>query len=298
MTVTHHPDLGIVKHQLANLPADSFKIVVDNASPPATQRALRELLAKEQDTMFLINDENIGLAAALNLGAKTLRLHAPHVNLILLLDQDTEPEPGSIQTLIDAYISLQAKGFQVGAVGPQLRDADTGLMHGFHQMTRLRWLRTYRSPVDTTPISVSNLNGSGTLMSIKDFENLGGLDETLFIDHVDTEWSFRLLAAGFSLWGIPYAVFTHRMGRRGIRFWLFGWRVWPARSPIRHRYLFRNTLWLLQRSYVPLVWKGWAIVKLSFTAIVHALLDRERRDHMAAMVEGVREGCRPRTKGQ
>lgn len=293
VSVTHNPDLAILKLQLAALPVEAFKIIVDNASPPDIGEALREFLAKQPGTLLITNTNNIGLAAALNQGVHALQALVPDAMLVLLLDQDSEPEPGGVQALIDAHVSLQAQGHQVGAVGPQLRDASTGLKHGFHQMTRWRWRRVFPSTDDTVPISVTNLNGCGTLMLIQLFQQLGGLDEGLFIDHVDTEWSFRLLAGGHSLWGIPNAVFTHRMGQRGIRFWWFGWRVWPARSSLRHRYLFRNTLWLLQRSYVPCVWKGWAVVKLLLTVIAHALLDKERRGQLAAMWEGVREGWRP-----
>jgi rhamnosyltransferase len=119
---------------------------------------------------------------------------------------------------------------------------------------------------------------------------LGGLEEEFFIDHIDTEWSFRILAAGFTLWGIPNAVFTHFMGDRGVRFWWFGWRVWPMRSPIRHFYLFRNAVRLMRRRYVFAVWKFWNVVKLSLTAMVHMTLDDQRGAQLKSMWRGVKAG--------
>lgn len=126
-------------------------------------------------------------------------------------------------------------------------------------------------------------------MSVKLSTELGGFDETLFIDHVDTEWSFRVKHAGYELIGIPSIRFMHRMGERSLRFWLLGWRLWPYRSPLRHFYLFRNATRLLKRGYVPLTWKVWAIVKLTATALVHLVVDRERGPQLRAMMRGV--GC-------
>src|SRR5690606_18738393 len=133
-----------------------------------------------------------------------------------------------------------------------------GLQHGFHCMDGWRWSRRFPGQGDADPIACANLNGSGTMVRTKLFLDLGGLDETLFIDHVDTEWSFRVLAAGHALFGIPRAQFNHGMGERGLRFWWFGWRVWPQRAPMRHYYLFRNTVNLWTRDYVPRVWKAWS----------------------------------------
>jgi rhamnosyltransferase len=141
-------------------------------------------------------------------------------------------------------------------------------------------------------VPCTNLNGSGTLVPIELFLQLGGLDEALFIDHVDTEWSFRVLAADLGLRGIPAAVFKHRMGQSSVRYWLLGWRIWPSRSPQRHYFLFRNAVLLMRRPYVPRVWKFWAVVKLALTAIMHGLFDRERRAQWRQMRQGVREGLR------
>jgi rhamnosyltransferase len=80
------------------------------------------------------------------------------------------------------------------------------------------------------------------------------------------------------------------MGERSLRFWLFGWRLWPARSANRHFYLFRNAVWLMRRDEVPRVWKFWAVIKLALTSLVHGVFDPDRRAQLAAMARGVREG--------
>ena len=292
ITVTYNPDLGPLRTQLAALPAESLKILVDNASMPHTLEQIETLAKRTPNTRLLRNMQNLGLAAAVNRGVYAARANDPRLRLVLLLDQDSEPRPGSIQTLVTALDTLERQGEPVGGVGPCLLDADTGLSHGFHQAAHWRWKRTYPPPGSAQPVACTTLNGSGTLVPIDLFLQLGGLDEALFIDHVDTEWSFRVLAAGFGLWGVPAAVFNHRMGQSSIRFWLFGWRVWPSRSPQRHFFLFRNALLLMRRPYVPRVWKVWALVKLMLTAGVHGLFDDQRREQWNQMRQGLSAGLR------
>lgn len=290
VTVTFNPDLPLLEAQFRALPAGCIKVIVDNASRPELFAAMLSLANGVPNARVLRNDVNLGLAAAINGGVRVVSELKPAPAFVLLLDQDSEPQPGSVEALLDAFEAIETTGRKVGCVGPLLRDPDTGLTHGFHQCSRWRWKRFYPRAGSTESIACANLNGSGTLVRVKLFLQLGGLDEAFFIDHVDTEWAFRLLAVGYTLWGIPNAVFDHRMGRASIRFWWFGWRVWPSRSPQRHYFLYRNSLSLMRRDYVPNVWKAWAVVKLLVTAIVTMIFGPSRWQQVRKMGSGVRSG--------
>ena len=268
VTVTFNPDMGLLRTQLDALPRESVKLVVDNASQPEVLRDIESLVALTPNARLLRNDRNLGLAAAVNRGVRAVRDAASTARFVLLLDQDSEPAHGSIEALVTGFVALQASDERVGCVGPTLLDVATGLTHGFHQCTRWRWKRVYPAPGASEPVPCANLNGSGTLVPVDLFLDLGGLEDDLFIDHVDTEWAFRVLAHGYSLFGIPQAVFRHRMGDASQRIWLFGWRVWPVRSPRRHYFLYRNAAMLMRRNYVPRVWKVWSMLKLGMTALV------------------------------
>lgn len=291
ITVTFHPDLAVLRSQLEKLPGDILKLIVDNASGPETIAALRQLAASTPRAYLIENTFNRGLPAALNLGARSARALC-NVSYLLFLDQDTEAPEGSVYALVRAYEQLRAAGVNPGCVGPRLLDPATRLEHGFHQIAGWRWIRHYPPADSHDPVSCSNLNCSGTLVAQDTFENLGGFDESLFLDHLDTEWSFRVLAAGYRLYGIPSVRFVHRMGDASFRFWLLRWRLWPYRAPRRHYYLFRNAICLMRKPYVPLVWKGWAALKLVVTAGIHLIFDSQRHEQLAAMIRGVRDGCR------
>lgn len=288
VTVTYHPDAGLLSSQLSALPADARKVVVDNGTPEHEWIMTAHRLESVAGVEVLRLGRNLGLAAALNKGIAHLEKTGEEP-FVLLLDQDSEPDHGAAETMTEAFRALEAGGRRVGAIGPALLDPSTGLQHGFHVQTALRWKRIYPAE-GAAPVRCTSLNGSGTLMRIETWRKLGGLDESLFIDHVDTEWSFRLLAAGYGLWGIPSAKFVHRMGDASIRFWAFGWRLWPSRSPQRHYYLFRNAVSLIRRGYVPRVWKTWAVIKLGLTFGVQSLYDPARFRQWACMWRGIKDG--------
>lgn len=273
ITVTFNPEIERLGRQLDTLPADAWIVVVDNATTDECYRTLEQRVASRPKTHLIRNTSNLGLATALNQGANYAMEQLRSVEYLLLMDQDSVPFPNAITQLLTAHAELERQGLPVGCVGPRLIDCATGLQHGFHRIKGWRWSRVYPDETDHAPIECANLNGSGTLMRASLFSKLGGLDERLFIDHVDTEWAFRVLNAEFLLLGIPDARFDHAMGEKSLRFWCFGWRIWPQRSPKRHYYLFRNAVWLMRRSYVPTVWKLWSVVKLLMTTVVHLIID-------------------------
>lgn len=289
VTVTFNPDIELLRTQLEALPIESLKFLVDNASSAPIFQEIAELVAVTPNCRLLRNLENLGLAEAVNRGVQAVYEASPAVCFALLLDQDSEPVPGSVSELVAGFEAILARGERVGCVGPTLIDVATGLPHGFHQCTRWRWMRVYPAPGATVPVPCANLNGSGTLVPVGLFLELGGLEKDLFIDHVDTEWAFRMQARGYGLFGIPQAVFLHRMGDTSRRIWLFGWRVWPVRSPRRQYFLYRNAVILMHRNYVPRVWKVWAIAKLGLTACVTLVTGPHRFVHIRNMLSGVHD---------
>lgn len=289
VTVTFNPSLPEIAAQLRALPVSCIKIIIDNASHAPIWDKIQSLSKQFQHVHLIRCDSNLGVAAAVNRAVLCLSTLAKKPDFALLLDQDSIPQPRSIESLLSAFRHLQEKGHKVGCVGPSLMDHHTKLIHGFHFRTRLRWTRLYPS-FCSEPIQCSSINGSGTLVPVALFNELGGLDEALFIDHVDTEWSFRVLAHGYQIWGVPKSVFEHSMGEASARFWFFGWRIWPVRSPQRHYYLYRNAILLLKRSYVPRVWKVWAVAKLMLTTGIMLLTGPARCQQLKGMWEGVIRG--------
>lgn len=292
ITVTFHPDISKLSEQISHIPSTCTKIIVDNGSSPEIIEEIKLILQFTNNSFLIENNENLGLGRAINKGATFAKKLKKQPKYLLLLDQDSIPRKNSIEVLLNAFLNLKHNAINVGCVGPNLIDEKTNLSHGFHQATTLRWKRLYPNTNDYNFIQCATINGSGTLVPLNTFNELGGLDENLFIDHIDTEWSFRLTSKKYELWGVPQAVFTHNMGENSLRFWFFGWKVWPVRSAFRHQYLFRNAVLLLGRDYIPKVWKFWAILKLLMTFVIVGIYDKNRLQQIRNMVLGIIQGIR------
>jgi len=285
ITVTFNPDIEQLKRQLQACSIANQIIIVDNDSNNIDE--IQEITIQNKKIQLIKNEKNLGLAAALNIGAQA----ACQNNLIqycLFLDQDSEPKPNSIEQLLINYQHLKNLGVRVGCVGPQLLDPTTHLFHGFHQLSGILWKRVFPKETDRA-VSCTNLNGSGTLTSIELLKELQGFREDFFIDHIDTDWAFRVLHAGYTLWGIPQAIFSHSMGNKSFRFWFFGWKIWPYRTAQRHYFLFRNAILLMKEPYVPTRWKYLAALKLITTFLAHLLFDKERKIQCQKIIQGIED---------
>ncbi len=290
ITVTYDPDHELLASQWRALGHVSAIFVVDNASSSASRALTRALVSDVPQAVLIENERNVGLGDALNTGIAAARAAGKRV--VLLLDQDSTFAATAPAALLRALNDVQATTGIPCCVGPVLVDPQTGMAHGFHHVAD-GWLWARAHPAtDAPPIPVANLNGSGTMMPIALVDTVGGLDGGLFIDHVDTEWSFRVLSQGFGLYGIPSVSFDHRMGERGRRVWLLGWRVWPDRSPLRHYYLYRNTVRLMRRPYVWRVWKCWALAKMLLTLCVVIAAGPSRREQWQMIMKGLKDGFR------
>lgn len=301
VTVTYNPDLDILRRQLGSIADGTLVVLVDNASNERLRGGLRQLAAGRPNVALVGNESNVGLAGGLNIGAREALKRLPDCEYLVFLDQDTEPEADGVGKLVSATALLRADEPRVGLVGPHMVDARSGLSYGIHVVRGWRWTRAYPRPDDTAAVPCATVHGSGSVVPADVFRALGGFAEPLFIYHVDTEWSFRVAAAGYRLMTVPAVRFGHRMGVGTIRYWLAGWRLWPYGTPTRHYYLFRNSTILLRRAYVPRVWKFWCVLKLGLTALVHVMGDRQRRQQLRAMLDGMRAGFRqesgPRATG-
>lgn len=78
---------------------------------------------------------------------------------------------------------------------------------------------------------------SGTILNVSSIENIGFMQEDLFIDYVDIEWCIRANSRGFKVLINADTIIEHSIGESTISF--LG-NIYPDRSPIRMYFLIRN----------------------------------------------------------
>src|SRR5215216_5263729 len=182
-------------------------IIVDDTATPAT----RDVVARIVGASVIVNGENLGYTRSLNRGAAVAR--AP---FLLFLNDDTVPEPGWLEAMVDCALSSE----DCGVVVPMYLDTDgrvkeagsivwrDGSAENFGRgdecTTRSRY--QYRRDVDYG-------SGAGLLVSARVFRDVGGLDERFSPAYYeDVDLCFAAREAGARVVYEPRARVVHVEG--------------------------------------------------------------------------------------
>ncbi len=287
--VSYHPASVVLRKLLdAVTPQVGAVVLVDNASDGSWQAALGSSL-RAHGGALLTQTENLGLAAAQNIGIDWARSNGYHH--VLLLDQDSEPAQDMVAALLGALQTLSS-AHRVGAVGPRFHDRREGRHAPFVRigfpLNRKLWCEH-----DAQTIACDFLISSGVLIPIAVLDQVGLMDAGLFIDNVDLEWSFRARAAGYALFGVCAATMHHRLGDSR--------HVLPFRSgqfvvhgPVRLYYMMRNRLLLYRLRHTPRVWIAQDLPRVLVKLFLFGVLVGPRRRNLRCMLSGLRDGLRGR----
>lgn len=286
VVVTYLPDQQSLMSLLeAVVPQVHACIVIDNGSGSYVSVCLAERFPAVQIVEL---GENTGIAKAQNVGVEHAKKHS--ADFVLLLDQDSIPAPNMVGALLQAHGHLVTSGHQVAAVGCNYQDERRIISTPFLRVSGLRRIRVYVRR-DQLIVPVDHLVASGSLISMRTLDLVGGMNERLFIDYVDIDWSLRAKHLGLQCFGVGNAIMRHNLGDAPI---VFLGKDYPARSPLRHYYLFRNAVWLYRQPYTPLNWRvvdAWHLV-LKF--VFYSLFARPRLVHLHMMLRGIWHGLNGR----
>jgi rhamnosyltransferase len=269
-------------------------LVVDNASESDTKRTIdAEANAIDAQAIVISNPENLGLGAAHNQGIMLAR--SLGARFVLLLDQDSEVAPGTVSRLRDAYFEASKEEIPIAAVGPQYFDLMTKTYSRFLRVGRLKLVQ-HDCALGKQFTDVDCLISSGMLLPLSAVDLVGPVDESLFIDLVDTEWCFRARALGFRILGVGEALMRHSIGHHHIRFWFpFRWRRVPVHNPFRYYYAIRNTLLIFKRQNIALHWRWVLLLHHIRLVLLLMIVPGARGDRLRMISRGVLDGVRGST---
>ncbi len=191
-------------------------IVVDNASTDGSA----DMVATEFPQVRLIrNAENVGFARGNNIG-----IAASTGRYVLLLNSDTIVPPGTLAGLIE-FMDAHP---QAGACSPRLLKSDgTPQAYAFGQdptpgyllrrtFSRLLFHRPLHDWGIAEVIEVEWVSGACLLARRAAIEQVGGLDEAMFMYFEDTDWCRRMRLAGWQVYYMPTVAITH-IGGAGLK---------------------------------------------------------------------------------
>ncbi|HEY0759334.1 MAG TPA: glycosyltransferase family 2 protein [Acidisarcina sp.] len=203
-------------------------IVVDNGSGRSSVAMLRGTSA-EQRFLLIENKDNLGIAAALNIGIKEAAIQG--YRWVILFDQDSRATPGFIDKMF-AGMRVLPDGDKVAIFCPRYIDRASG------------------RPMPSTTLADGSLavaRSSGSLMPMWVFERCGWFIEEMVIDQVDYEYCLRVRSFGYRIIECE-AVLLHTLGKPKVHR-LLGRRLFATtnHSAARRYYLVRNRVWLSRK---------------------------------------------------
>lgn len=189
LIVTFNPSISDLQQVLSAIaPQVSRIILVDNNSRNVDQ--IIELVNSVRFCEIVQNQENLGIATALNQGFRKAVLNA--VDWIITLDDDSLVPLNLVKMLYREYQRMEPSD-TIGIVCPLLQDRKTGKL-------------TDSKKSDNECIT------SGSLTNVRAWKAIGGFDEWLFIDGVDFDFSRRLIAANYHILECESVYIKHEIG--------------------------------------------------------------------------------------
>jgi len=253
-------------------------IIVDNASQ--NMKLIKSLVT---DDKFISLDKNVGIAAAQNIGIK----HAieKKVDYIWLSDQDTIYQTTYLESINTCIENLTVKKVNYAVVGPAFVEVNRGTIQPF---LKFEFFTKKFIPSKGENI-VSQLIASGMVIPVDVFEIVGFKNEDLFIDLVDFEWCWRATSKGYYIIGCGNTFIEHTLGDEMIP--LFGKQI-SVRSPFRHYFIIRNTIYLsLRYRDIPLPIKIEMFSKTLIWMFVYPYLaKKDKIKHLRATTKGFVHG--------
>jgi rhamnosyltransferase len=250
--VTYNPEPRFIDNIVTVAAQASHVVVVDNGSSNETQQLLDGLETRPA-CKVIRNHQNLGIAAALNLGVKYGVERG--FEWVATFDQDSRICKEFVPKMLGTY-QQAAHPQEIALVAPSYVDRESGV--------KLRLRRASNGAILAAMTS-------GSMIPSRVIRKLGYFDESLFIDAVDKEFCLRARRRGLSIIQSP-AVLLHSLGRTTYHRWL-GLRFGATNHSVSRRYyITRNSLRVLMRYATdwPWTWREgkWMILDAAKVALV------------------------------
>lgn len=278
VVVSYYPPAEIIENVLALLDQVDEVVIVDNGSGAET-KALLENLVGNPKVRVIFNHENLGIAAALNIGVRHARA-AGH-QWVATFDQDSKVTPGMIKTMLQAYDKYPEKE-KVAGLSPRYQNQST---------RQIATSRPKYSSGEAMPYAeVLVVMTSGNLLKLSIFDTVGYFNETFFIDYVDSEFCLRCATQGYKILEVNNAILLHGIGIPVQHRILWKVKSTTNHSSLRRYYIARNGVHLYKKfAFTYPAWVAHNVFNL-LKIMIMVLFESNSRQKLAAIIKGVSHG--------
>ncbi len=224
MVVLYNPDESVIDNIETYIDKMDILFAIDN-SETVDEDFIQEL-KKNKKILYIPNNCNLGIAAALNTGVRCALDRG--YKWLFTFDQDSKASPTMIKSMIDF-----------------LNDNDTsniGILSPFHSYN------DYRPPPNNSRYSdVLIVPTSGNLLNLNSYIRIGPFLEKLFIDYVDIEFCLRLHLHGYKIIRLNTAILLHKLGELKKKRFLHRYIAVTNHNAERLYYRVRNRFYVIHK---------------------------------------------------
>lgn len=220
VVVLYNPDDDFIDNISSYVNDIDLLYVIDNSEK-------ENKVLDSQKIKYIFNNENIGVAKALNMACEMAI--KDNYNWILTMDQDTKFKPGVLNRMKD-YI----------------RNNDCskdGILVPWHN-TKLDIVKS--DDVIDYPLQVMT---SGNLVNLSIYKEIGGYNEDYFIDGIDIEYCLRLKKYGFRIVRFNDVEIEHDLGYIEYHKFLGKTYLCTNHNYLRQYYIARNYRYIKEEYY-------------------------------------------------
>ncbi len=264
-------------------------ILVDNSSDSSTKKLINSIRDNNPEEIHVIlNHENLGLAKAQNIGIKEALTFDP--DWIMIFDDDSELLPDSISNMMSIYKKL-SNNENIAMLVPQVIERNISKKSIFIINHKPFIKRVSFDKNELVIRKVLTAIASGSLVKADIFKNGLYMDEELFIDYIDIDFSLKINLLGYEIVAIKNSKLFHTLGNRK-NFYFFGKRfILNNHKPFRRYYIFRNRF---------IVWNKYYKTNFNYVfydfivSIIEAfkilLFENSRLENFKNMIKGIKDG--------
>lgn len=276
VVVAYNPDVERLKITCSELVGAGTPVVVyDNSEPQSV------LLPASNNIFLLGGGGNVGLAEAYNVSIDFARSSLPDVEGVLFFDQDSSVTSKNVRDLLSEYKKAELKNLNIGVLGATAKTAD-GVRYNLKEISAPD--EVYLNELGFLPVWF--VMSSFSLIPVGVFDEVGNFDEDLFIDLVDSEFSFRCRGHGYKNLISKKVEFIHEVGLVDVS--LFGRRLFAISSPLRNYYQTRNVI-VVGRKYKNIGFIMFVFAKRVPQFLISGLVTGSLFSRFGYILKGVRD---------
>ena len=276
--VIFKPDLINFKKVVLQHEKNFNSIILVNNSPEISLKTFQSKI-----TSIIYNDDNVGLAVALNIGI--LEAKKRGAEMVALFDQDSMLPNNFCKRmlqLINSYHDYK----NTAVFSPIYLNKITNVYGSIINFKPFQLIRT--QPNKFLNVSYPKyVITSSSFIPIKAIDKVGLMREELFIDFIDIEWCLRARSYGYSIVSFSKVEIEHYLGDSSVKF--MG-KNYPIHSPLRMYYNFRNSLYLYRLKEIDINWRIIDATRNLFRVIFYMVLVGNRITYIKYIFKGYFHG--------